>query len=419
MYKLFFVILAFLITNSFSQGHPGHSQREADPRHSVFGPERPTVWEFQLGSWSYDNEIASAFNVYSKNQRNKTFFMRYTNNGLDNRNLFQVNQLTGGIKLFPYLDDDRFQIEFGGTYDAINDTSLNNKSAYSRITFRPLKSLWFRVGYESMNGYVSGHSEPYEKTKDYSTYFVGKFENSRFALIGLTGTGEIDYDPRTRYGGAAVLKGPFNSYFLGGYIKSDNTSENVRTLAIGRWAPFRPDGLPSGFFIWKHKENYDFQLGGIFWGGSNLFVRPAALGMTQGIFMSSMALRDNSSLRQGQLMTITDDYRNSDISLFYVFLNQAIEMIPGNINHVGFKVIQLYKVFSNIKFSVVSKPVAGVFYNEETEPEFNPMVRSFKDKTTKFFTYQMGATFFDRFILNAISSPGKSEWNVALSYVYH
>ncbi len=416
--KSLFVIWVFLIAHMFPQEHSKHGQGNTDPRHSIYGPVRPTVWEFQIGFWSFDNEMVSAFDFYSKNQRNKTFFMRYKNNGLDNRSLFKVNQLTGGVVLFPYKDDDRFRVEFGGTYDTIIDTSLTNKAVFSRITFRPHNLLWFRVGYESMAGYINGYSTHYKKTNENASYFVGKYENTRFALIALTGTGEIDNNSRIRYGSAGVIKGPLNTFFLGGYIKSDNTLENVRTLAIGRWAPFRPDGLPSGFAIWKHKDNYDFQLGALFWGKMNLFVRPAALGMTQGIFISSMALRDNSQLRQGQLMTITDDYRNADNSLFYINLNQSIEIIPGNVNNVGLKAIQYYKIFTKIKFVNILNPVVGIFYNEETTPEFVPITLSFKDKTTSYFAFQTGATIFDRYILNVISYPSKSKWNIAFSYIY-
>ncbi len=86
----------------------------------------------------------------------------------------------------------------------------------------------------------------------------------------------------------AVLKHQLSFYLLdsnGGNIKSNDESENVSTFAIGRWAPFRPDGLPSGIFVWKHKDNYDFQLGGIFFGRRNRFVRPAAVGMLTGMFI--------------------------------------------------------------------------------------------------------------------------------------
>lgn len=416
--KSLFVIWVFLIANLFPQEHSKHGQRKIDPRHSIYGSIQPTVWEFQLGAWSYNNEIASAFNFYSKNQRNKTFFMRYTNNGLDNRSLFKVKQLTSGVVLFPYKDDDRFRVDFGGTYDIITDTSLTNKTVFSRVTFRPHKLLWFRIGFESITGYKSGHLTRYKKTNENASYFVGKFENTRFSLIALAGTGENNNNPRNRYGSAGLIKGPFNTYFLGGYIKSDNTLENVRTLSIGRWASFRPDGIPSGFVIWKHKDNYDFQLGGILWGKTNLFVRPAALGMTQGILISSLALRDNSLLRQGQLMTITDDYRYADNSFFYVYLNQGIEIIPGSLNNISLKAIRFYKIFSKIKFSSISNPVAGIFYDEETKPDYNPITSSFKDKTTTFFAFQIGATISDRFILNVISYPNKSEWNIAFSYIY-
>lgn len=199
--------------------------------------------------------------------------------------------------------------------------------------------------------------------------------------------------------------------------------ENTRTLALGRWAPFRPDMKPSGFFIWKHRDDFDFQLAGAFWGKNNMFVRPAAIGMTRGIFISSAALGYNSKLRQSQLLTITDDYRNADISIFYVYLNQSIEMVPGQVNNVGFKVVQLYKLFDTVKFSIFSKPVIGVMLNEETEPavRFDPQTNSmtFKDKTIIFWSCQLGVTLFNRFIFNVINNFGHSRWTAALSYIYN
>ncbi len=411
-------IWIILLMTIYPQGHSMHGHGKPDPRHSVYGPVRPTVWEFQFGAWSKGSEMTTAFDFYSKNQRNKTFFVRYMNNGLDNRNIIPVNQLTGGVVLFPYKDDDRFRVELGMTHDKIMDTSLTNKTVFSRMTLKPAEPFWFRVGYESMAGYEKEHSNIYKNTRGKATYFAGKYENPRFSLIALTGTGEMDDNSSIRYGGAGLIKGPLNTFFLGGYIKSEETLESVRTLAIGRWAPFRPDGLPSGFAIWKHKDNYDFQLGAILWGKTNLLVRPAALGMTHGIFISSMALRENSLLRQGQLMTIRDDYRNADNSLFYIYLNNRIEMTPGAINNISIKVVQFYKIFSTIRVSNISNPVAGIFYNEETIPGFNSTTFSFADETSSYLAFQLGATISDKYILNVINAPSKSEWNFALSYIY-
>jgi hypothetical protein len=204
---------------------------------------------------------------------------------------------------------------------------------------------------------------------------------------------------------------------MAGYIKSDAQQENVRTLALGRWAPYRPDQLPSSVLIWKHRDNYDFVLSGLFWGKTNLLVKPAVIGMSQGMFISSAALRENSELRQGQLMSITDDYRNSDITVFYVFMNQGIEMIPGNISHVGFRAIELFKIFDEVEFGGFSRPVIGVFYNEETEPVFTPSIRKFADKNSTYWSYQAGFTVQKSFILNVIHIPQKSELTVALSFV--
>ncbi len=103
---------------------------------------------------------------------------------------------------------------------------------------------------------------------------------------------------------------------FGGLLRGGQAAETVRTIALGRWAPFRPDGLASLFYIWKHRKHYDFHLAGLFYGRHNLFVRPAALGMTQGIFLSNLGLHENSRLRRRQLMTITDENRNADLSIF-------------------------------------------------------------------------------------------------------
>lgn len=408
----------FLVVNAFAQDEHSRPNAPIDLRHSVFGPPRPAQWEFQL---SYKNEGVdniSSFNFYKKDQRNKTLFFKISDNGLNNRNEFRVQEITGGAILFPINDDDRYQLDIGGTYDKMKDTALYSKAFFSRVTFRPQSNLWFRVGAEYFNGFTAGHGTLYRNTELNSFYFAGKASVSVFSLVGLIGKGKIDEAQNTRFGFAGILEGPFNTFLLGGYIKSDEPKENVRTLAIGRWAPFRLDNLPSTVFIWKHRDNYDFQLGGIFWGGQNLFVRPAAIGMSQGMFISSAALRENSELRQGQLMTITDDYRNSDFTMFYVYLDQGIEMIPGTINHIGFRAIQLFKVFSETKLSLFSKPVIGLFYNEETMPEFSGATHKFIDKVTTYWSFQAGFTFQDSFILNVIHTPQKGEWTVALSFVY-
>ncbi len=411
-YTLLF--LASLLSSLMAQEIHTSLRPKTDPRHAVFGSPIPAEWEFQLSTLKDDGESVASFNFYRKDQRNKTLFLRVMNNGLNNRSEFRVRQLTGGAVLFPYKDDDRFQVDLGGTYDALNDTNLIDKIFFSRVTFRPKPYLWFRVGYEFFDGYVPGHPAIYQNYNLNSGYFVGKIDIGNLSLSGLVGNGKVEEDNFSRYGFGAMLTGPLNTYFFGGYIAASLTEENTRTLGFGRWAPFRPDGLPACFFIWKHKENYDFNLGGVLWGKKNIFVRPAALGMTQGIFISSAALRENADLRRGQLMTITDEYRNADLSVFYVYLNKGIEMSPGKISHVGFRAVQLFYIFSRLKF----RPVAGVFYNEETEPSFNPISHSFFDSTTNYWSYQFGVTLFDKFILNSICTPEKAEWIVALSYLY-
>jgi hypothetical protein len=406
-----------LVSPAFAQEGKPMGTGQDDGSHSVFGPPRPAMWEFQLSQTRQDDGNISSFNFYRKDQRNKTLFFKVSDNGLNNRNEFRVKELTAGAVLFPINDDDRYQLDLGGTYDRLQDTSFYGRALFSRITFRPQSNLWFRVGGEYFDGYTSGGSTPYRTTTLNAYYAAGKFTIDRFSVVALLGRGRIDNVVNTRIGLAGMAEGPFNTFFMAGYIKSDAQQENVRTLAIGRWAPYRPDQLPSSVLIWKHRDNYDFVLGGLFWGKTNLLVKPAVVGMSQGMFISSAALRENSELRQGQLMSITDDYRNSEITVFYVFMNQGIEMIPGNISHVGFRAIELFKIFDEVEFSGISKPVVGVFYNEETEPVFTPSIRKFSDKNTTYWSYQAGFTVKNSFILNVIHIPQKSEYTVALSFV--
>jgi hypothetical protein len=389
-----------------------------DPRYSYFGPPRPAMYEFQASMMNFGSERVSSFNFYRKDQRNKTLFFRISDNDLNNRSEFRVQEVTGGALLFPF-DDDRYQFDVGGTLDQIKGTKLSGKSFFSRITLRPETRFWFRIGYEFFDGYTAGNpANPYKETSTTSVYVAGRLSLDPLSLIGVAGQSDGDGRRRFRFGGAAVLEVPVNVFLMGGYIKSDAPEENVRTLAIGRWAPFRPDGTPSAIFIWKHREQYDFQLGGLFYGGANLFVRPAAMGMSHGMFISSLALRENSELRQGQLMSITDDYRNADFTFFYVYLNQGIAMSPGTINHVGVRALEFFKIFSQTKVLILSAPVIGLFYTEETTPEFNSPSRTFYDKMITYWSFQIGVTVQDVFILNTIWALSQSRWTVALSYIY-
>jgi hypothetical protein len=174
-----------------------------------------------------------------------------------------------------------------------------------------------------------------------------------------------------------------------------------------------PDGFPSGFFVWKHKSDYDFQLGGIFFGRRNRFVQPAAVGMVTGMFISSITLRVNSLLRQRKLMMISDDYENSDYSLYYVHLNQ--EITPTS--NVGFTVLQFFKFFTDTEFWIFNDPVVGVFYNEETNPIFDSNTFSLVDKKENYFSYQIGTKIFENFLIEAIHSPIKHELTFAIAYL--
>ncbi|MDP2038178.1 MAG: hypothetical protein Q8L04_12420, partial [Ignavibacteria bacterium] len=76
-----------------------------------------------------------------------------------------------------------------------------------------------------------------------------------------------------------------------------------------------------------------------------------------------------------------------------------------------------FKIFNELELSIFSKPVIGLFYNEEIEPSYNPRTRKFADIQSSFWSFQAGLTLNDNFILNVIHTPHKSEWNVALSFL--
>lgn len=400
-------------SDSLSHSTNSH-QTNIDPRYSVFGPPQPAQWKFQLSYRSSDSKGASSFNFYRKDQRDKTIYFSLLNNGLDNTNQYRVQQISGGIILFPYNDDDRYQFDVGGTFDKIKDTTLNNLTFFSRFTYRPNRELWLRLGFEYYDGYELGQgNNPYINSTLNSYYLAAKYKIGFFSPVALIGRGNADEKVNNRFGIGALVEGPFETYAFGGYIKSTNEFENTRTLAIGRWAPFRPDGYPSGFFIWKHKSDYDFQLGGIFFGRRNRFVQPAAVGMISGMFVSSITLRVNSLLRQRKLMMIADDYENSDYSFYYVHLNQEIT----STSNVGFTVLQFFKLFTDTKFWIFNEPVVGIFYNEETNPVFDINTFSLIDKKENYFSYQIGIKIFESFLIDAIHSPSRDELTFALAYL--
>jgi hypothetical protein len=401
--------------NADSLSHQNNLKHNSDIRYSVFGPPSPDQWKFQLSFMNSANQNISAFNFYKKNQRDKTLFLSLINNGLDNANQYRVRQISAGAVVFPFSDDDRYQFELGGTVDNIIDTSLYNTILFSRFTYRPFKELWLRIGFEYYNGYQAGHTiSPYVHSDLKSYYIAAKYNLDFLTPMAVIGSGRVEQKTNKRFGAGTFLSGPFNLYAFAGYIKSTDESENLSTFAVGRWTPFRYDYLPSGFLIWKHKSDYDFQLGGIFFGNRNLFIQPAAVGMVTGMFVSSVTLRVNSQLRQRKLLAISEDYESFDYSLFYVHLNQKIN---NNANNVGFTAFQFYKLFSGVDFLIFSDPVLGLFYTQETNPLFDVKTFKFVDKKENYISYQAGFKIFDDFLFEVIHYPSKRDYTVALSYL--
>lgn len=427
-----FAVLIFLISVSLyaqqedtksdsikiSHGHV----RNVDPKYSVFGAPIPQKWKFQLAYDYRQEERVPAFSFYKENQRGKTIFFTVRDNTFDEVNHYRVQRIAGGANIFPINNEDKYQLDLGGVVDKITDPSLYNKTLFSRFTWRTSKKLWMRVGFEYSDMYEYNESPmvgaSYDKSLISSYYLAAKYKIGFFSPILIVSNGKNGDNTNTRYGGGAMLNGPKELFLFGGYIASTDNEENVRTLAIGRSAPFRPDRLPSSFYVWKHKKDYDFHLGALLFGKSrNRLVRPVTNGITNGIFISSTALSANSNLRQRQLLSITDDFEISEYSIFYVHMNVKIDMGPNKVVNAGFRAIQFYKFFADKKLWIFNEPVIGLFYNEETSPTFNMTTMQMDDETKKFFSFQIGSKITDKFMFNIISEPTRSGIIGSLSYL--
>ena len=422
-----FTVLIFLISvslyaqqgntkpDSTKQSH-GHGQN-VDPKYSVFGAPIPAKWKFQLAYDYRDKEGVPAFNFYKENQRGKTLFFTVRDNTYDVVNQYRVQRIAGGVNLFPINNDDKYQLDVGGVMDKIIDPSLYNKSLFSRFTWRTSKKLWMRAGFEYSDVY-DFHEGSYNKSLISSYYFASKYKIGFFTPMLIVSSGKNGKNTNTRYGGSAMFSGPKEFFLFGGYIASTDDAENVRTLAFGRSAPFRPDGLPSSFYVWKHRTDYDFHLGALLFGKNrNRLVRPVTKGITNGIFISSTALRANSNLRQRQLLTITNDFEISEYSIFYVHMNVKIPMGSNTVVNTGFTALQFYKFFADKKFWIFNEPVIGLFYNEETTPVMNMTTMQMGEEKEKFFSFQIGSKINNKLMFNVIAEPTRSGIIGSLSYL--
>jgi len=373
--------------------------------------------ETQVSIIQDDGEAISSINYYQMNNFNKTLFFRLMDNGWNNRNEFRVTQLTGGGVWFPLKNKKMFQLQIGGTVDAIKDSLKTNLTFMSRATYRPKKGYWFRVGFESFNGHTLNEVRMMEKEQTQSLYTAGKLDMYKFGIIGIAGTRQDRSNSGSFSGAGAMIGGPFNTFAFIGKIRGIEFEQDINTTVVGRWASWEADGVPSGIFVQRDKKNYTFQIGGLFFGKKNLFIRPAVLGMTHGIFIGSIALRENAELRQKQLMSITDDHRYANVSLLYVALDQKISITPFQLNTVGFRTARAITQWIDFEFHPVSTPTIGIYFTEETTPVFNPITFSFDDVKVTYTSFHIGATFANRFILGLVHSPEQKEWTAAVSFV--
>ena len=373
--------------------------------------------ETQVSIIQDDGTAISSINYYQMNNINKTLFFRIMDNGWNNRNEFRVTQLTGGSVWSPLKNKKLFQLQMGGTIDIIKDSLKMNLAVMSRATYRPKKEYWFRVGFESFNGHTLNEVRSMDKEQTQSLYGAGKLDMYKFGVIGIGGIRQDRSNSGSFVGGGAMIGGPFNTFAFMGKIRGDEFDQDINTTVIGRWASWESDGIPSGMFVQRDKKNYTFQIGGLFWGKKNLFIRPAVLGMTHGIFIGSIALRENVELRQKQLMSITDDHRYANISLLYVALDQKISITPFQLNTIGFRTARAITQWTDFQFHSISTPTLGIYITEETSPIFDPTTYSFVDATIKYKSYHIGATIGDRFILGLVHSPEQEEWTLAISFI--
>ncbi len=218
----------FLITTASAQDQPS--------RFSVFGPPQPAVWEFQLAAEREPTGVIRGFNLYRKNQRQKTHFFSLNEARDDHGRTSREMQFTGGVVLFPYRNDDRFQFEMGGS--VINPKHSPIQSNYvSRVTLRPEKWLWIRGGAEGLR---DGTGEDNSIIKTDVQYGAIKFALGSWQVTGATGSTGRDFGQTSLSGGALLRVLPGNFFVFGGLLRGGQAAETVRTIALGRLGTLPP-----------------------------------------------------------------------------------------------------------------------------------------------------------------------------------
>lgn len=329
----FYITLSTIIALSFGQKalaqHPT-GNTGAKPVSSMWGPSRPMTYEGilsgMLKSWKTDTTSTSIV-LWGGNHRNKMGVLSY-NKRKEGGN--ESEELNLGIRSFPVGD----LLEFKGAF-RIQENNFEGPSQRDHGLYVTLRDK------DLLNRYVkvrAGH-EVSDRTSEENQ--SSSFLNLRMNLIssladiididlmGVASRVTEDGNSRTHSGLGVLTNFPGNFYASYGWTNNTNEEQgDMTTISVGRYAAFYGEKFPTFFLTYRGNNQKALYIGGLMIGGRQQFVKPAAYGITEGLFNSSVALPDLKNLRRfNEFAVFSNDYEIADLVAFYT--NFTMDLFAG------------------------------------------------------------------------------------------
>ncbi|RJQ17134.1 hypothetical protein C4573_03715 [Candidatus Woesearchaeota archaeon] len=166
-----------------------------------------------------------------------------------------------------------------------------------------------------------------------------------YARFGITSDVDVmasaaKYEENSPIGYGVMHYLPHNLEVMATGVRMNDSKEKeyakefTMTVGIARHADYRKEKYPTGFLVWRTNEQSDFVFWGLYQGNSQL-VKPATVGIMEGMFYSAPLISDLRNLRQfNDFGVFSNDYENATWSFQGAYLDQAI--IPQTDVKVGF-----------------------------------------------------------------------------------
>jgi len=359
--SLFFYLSPFVQQDALAQ----EMEEESNSRHFVYGPERPMEFEVR-GSYKLGDGFDEASIVgLVENQRGINYLISYKKRigdiG-DDKEIFAF-----GTRLFPFGDMGEFKVVFED-----NPESVNSGFYFTYRNFFDNRYLKLRFGHEEVN--------PDSGDKKTANILSVRTEvTKKFELNMLVSNDNRNHETDSHFGFGTTFYFPNNFYLSANLTTTSNSAEDpTKTISIGRFASYHNEKLPTGFLTYRGNGTKAFYLAGFMFGGKQQFVRPAAIGMSEGFFFGSAALSELRNLRgMNDFGVFTTEYEIAEYVLFATYLDIDI---PGTNLSTIVKGIN-FSFSPNLKSS--DKNVHLDFaYGKEITPNFRTMNHDEDDFTS-------------------------------------